>query len=40
MTPEIDRVDVQTANDTVQIGAPKTLFQTATRHSIPTNAYD
>jgi len=33
-------VDVQTANDSVQIGAPRTLFQTGVRHSIPDDAYD
>jgi hypothetical protein len=33
-------VDVQTANDSVQIGAPRTPFQTSVRHSIPTDGYD
>ncbi len=33
-------VDIQTANDSVQIGTPKTLFQTPVRNSIPTAAYD
>jgi len=33
-------VDIQTANDSVQIGIPKTLFQTGVRNSVPTEAYD
>jgi eukaryotic-like serine/threonine-protein kinase len=33
-------VDIQTANDSVAIGAPKTLFQTTVRHSIPSQGYD
>lgn len=33
-------VDIQTANDSVQVGVPKTLFQTGVRNSIPTEAYD
>jgi hypothetical protein len=33
-------VDVQTANDSVQIGAPRTPFQTVVRHSISTDGYD
>ena len=33
-------VEVQTANESVQISPPKTLFQTSVRHSIPTGAYD
>jgi eukaryotic-like serine/threonine-protein kinase len=33
-------VDIQTANDSVQIGVPKTLFQTGVRSSIFNEAYD
>ena len=33
-------VDIQTANDSVQIGTPETLFQTGVRNSVPTEAYD
>jgi Tol biopolymer transport system component len=33
-------IDVQTSNESVQLGTPKTLFQTAIRSSIPTGAYD
>jgi len=33
-------VDIQTANDSVQIGAPKTLFQTGVRTSIFSEGYD
>jgi hypothetical protein len=33
-------VDVQTANDSVQVGMPKTLFQTGVRSSIFNEDYD
>jgi Tol biopolymer transport system component len=33
-------VDIQTANDSVQIGAPKMLFQTGVRSSLFNEAYD
>jgi hypothetical protein len=33
-------VNVQTANDSVQIGAPRTPFQASVRHSISTDGYD
>jgi hypothetical protein len=33
-------VDIQTANDWVRIGAPKTLFQTGVRTSIFSEGYD
>jgi eukaryotic-like serine/threonine-protein kinase len=33
-------VDIQTANDSVQIGVPKTLFQTGVRSSLFNEAYD
>jgi serine/threonine protein kinase len=33
-------VEVATTGDSVQIGAPKTLFQTGVRHSIATEGYD
>jgi len=33
-------VDIQTAKESVQIGVPKTLFQTGVRTSIPSDGYD
>jgi Tol biopolymer transport system component len=33
-------VEIQASRDSVQIGAPKTLFQTGIRHSISTEGYD
>jgi Tol biopolymer transport system component len=33
-------VEIQTSGDSVQLGAPKTLFQTGIRHSISTEGYD
>jgi len=36
----ITAVDVQTANDSVQVGPPKTLFPTGVRTSISAEGYD
>jgi len=39
-TQKLTSVGVQTANDAVQIGVPKTMFQTGVRSSISNEAYD
>jgi len=33
-------VDIEVAGDSLRMGAPRTLFQTGIRHSIPTDGYD
>ena len=37
---KLTAVDIRVAKDSVQIGAQKTLFQTAVRSSVPAGAYD
>ncbi|HTS35566.1 MAG TPA: protein kinase [Candidatus Solibacter sp.] len=40
LSQKMTEVDISASGDSLQISAPKTLFQTGLRHSIPTESYD